>query len=455
MTTLRDVARHAGVSIGSVSTVLNNTAPVSPALKAKVLKAVEELGYVPDAVARSLKTGRSRTIGLIVPDITNPHFSAVASAIEIACDASGYALLLCNTTDSPAKELRDLHLMRRQRVDGVILVPSGSGEAYVAELKRAATMPVVLIDRTLEGFDADAVVLDNRAASYGIVDYLVRAGHRRIGIVAGPTSMSIAEERLAGYRQALEEHAIDYIEDLVARGAYQPEPDYRATASLLARRPRPTAIVSTSNHTMIGVMKALAELLGAKNAEAFLRSDGIVRRFVATVDNLAREQAPASAWPVQPTGQRFITEGQGEAQTISANNAARYNGFVLLVQSVDPAKAAAVYAKLYPLFQQAYEELGYPGRYFNDRLIAVIDNLLQAPEPKGPVQVRLVEVKGDVPSQRPWVRYEYVDQELEKASAGQKIMVRMGPENERKMKASLRALRQQVATADIAKKKSQ
>jgi hypothetical protein len=188
-----------------------------------------------------------------------------------------------------------------------------------------------------------------------------------------------------------------------------------------------------------------------------LRSDDIVRRFVATVDNLAREQAPASAWPVQPTGQRFITEGpqQGGTQTIAANNAARYNGIVLLAGSVDPAKAAAVYAKLYPLFQQAYEELGYPGRYFNDRLIAVIDHLLQAPEPTGPVQVRLVEVKGDVPSQRPWVRYEYVDPKLESMSSGQKIMVRMGPENERKVKASLRGLRQQIATADIAKKKKQ
>ncbi|QNK66362.1 DUF3014 domain-containing protein [Variovorax sp. PAMC26660] len=204
------------------------------------------------------------------------------------------------------------------------------------------------------------------------------------------------------------------------------------------------------------VMKALAELLGGKNAEAFLRSDGIVRRFVATVDNLAREQSPASAWPVQPTGQRFITEGpQGGAQTIAANNAARYNGIVLLAESIDPAKAAAVYAKLYPLFQQAYEELGYPGRYFNDRLIAVIDHLLQAPEPTGPVQVRLVEVKGDVPSTRPWVRYEYVDPRLESMSSGQKIMVRMGPENERKLKASLRGLRQQIATADIAKKKKQ
>jgi hypothetical protein len=202
------------------------------------------------------------------------------------------------------------------------------------------------------------------------------------------------------------------------------------------------------------VMKALAELLGAKNADAFLRSDGIVHRFVATVDNLAREQAPANTWPVQPTGQRFITEGQGEAQTISPNNAARYNAAVLLAGSIDPAKAAAVYARLYPLFQQAYEELGYPGRYFNDRLIAVIDHLLQAPEPGGPVQVRLVEVKGEVPSQRPWVRYEYVDPQLQALSSGQKIMVRMGPENERKMKASLRGLRQQIATGDVAKKKS-
>jgi hypothetical protein len=199
------------------------------------------------------------------------------------------------------------------------------------------------------------------------------------------------------------------------------------------------------------VMKALADLLGAKNAEAFLRSDGIVHRFVATVDNLSREQAPANAWPVQPTGQRFITEGQpGETQTIAANNAARYNGVVLLAGSVDPAKAAAVYARLYPLFQQAYEELGYPGRYFNDRLIAVIDHLLQAPEPQGAVQVRLVEVKGDVPSQRPWVRYEYVDPELQSLSSGQKIMVRMGPENERKLKASLRGMRQQIATGEVA-----
>jgi len=215
----------------------------------------------------------------------------------------------------------------------------------------------------------------------------------------------------------------------------------------------PDAGLTNATDTDTRVMKALVDLFGSKNVADFLQFDGIVRRFVATVDNLAREQAPASAWPVQQTKQRFITSGQGDKQVIAANNAARYNPMVLFAESVDPAKAAKAYARLYPLFQQAYEELGYPGRYFNDRLVAVIDHLLQAPEPAGPVQVRLVEVKGDIPSQRPWVRYEYADPQLEAMSSGQKIMVRMGLENERKLKASMRAFREQIATGDVAKKK--
>ncbi|MDN6887547.1 DUF3014 domain-containing protein [Variovorax sp. CAN2819] len=215
----------------------------------------------------------------------------------------------------------------------------------------------------------------------------------------------------------------------------------------------PDAGLTNATDTDTRVMKALVDLFGSKNVADFLQFDGFVRRFVATVDNLAREQAPASAWPVQQTKQRFITSGQGDKQVIAANNAARYNPMVLFAESVDPAKAAKTYARLYPLFQQAYEELGYPGRYFNDRLVAVIDHLLQAPEPAGPVQVRLVEVKGDIPSQRPWVRYEYADPQLEAMSSGQKIMVRMGLENERKLKASMRAFREQIATGDVAKKK--
>lgn len=258
MATLRDVARRAGVSIGSASAVVNATAPVSPEMRAKVMRAVEELGYTPDGVARSLRLGRTRTVGLVLPDITNPHFAAMASAIEVACDIAGYTLMFCNTADDPAKELRLLRLMRTQRVDGIILVPSGASEDP-RPLKAAISAPTVIVDRTVDGLDFDAVLLDNRAAGRMVVEYLIGSGHRRIGIVAGRAGVSLSSERLAGYRETLAENGIPYDPSLVVGGEFQPEPAYRAAVALLHRRPRPTAIFSTSNHTTIGVMKALAD----------------------------------------------------------------------------------------------------------------------------------------------------------------------------------------------------
>ncbi|SIP98103.1 DUF3014 domain-containing protein [Pseudacidovorax sp. RU35E] len=194
------------------------------------------------------------------------------------------------------------------------------------------------------------------------------------------------------------------------------------------------------------VRSALVELLGSKAVGQFLQLDDAVRRLVATVDNLPREQAPVQRWPVRPTDGRFQLQGQGEARTIAPDNAARYTPFVLFAENLDAGKVAGVYARLYPLFQQAYEELGYPGRYFNDRLVAVIDHLLAAPEPAGPVQIRVVEVRSEVPGDRPWVRYEYADPRLQSLSAGQKLMVRVGLVNERRLKAKLRELRGKVAT---------
>jgi hypothetical protein len=193
------------------------------------------------------------------------------------------------------------------------------------------------------------------------------------------------------------------------------------------------------------VRSALTELLGGKAVLSFLQVDGFVRRVVATVDNLPRDHAASRMWPVHPAPKRFMVNGGGGVQTIGRDNGARYTPFVLFVESVDAQRAAALYVKLYPLFQQAYEELGYPNRYFNDRLVAVLDHLLQAPEPSGPLQVKLTEVKGDVPSERPWVRYEFVEPQLQSLSAGQKMLVRVGPLNERRLKAKLAELRQQVA----------
>ena len=259
MTTIRDVARRAGVSVGSVSAVANGAVTVSPALRAKVTQAIEELGYEPDAVARSLKMGKTKTIGFVIPDITNPHFSGIARAVERDCDAAGYTVMLSDTADDPMKELRHLQLMRRQRVDGVIMVPGGAEKEDATRLKKVISAPVVLVDRRLGDLGSDHVILDNRAASRLLVEYLIRIGHRRIGIVSGLLNLSLSQERLAGYREALEDHGLAYDERLVAWGKFQVEPAARATVALLGVRPRPTALIATSNHTTVGMMTALAD----------------------------------------------------------------------------------------------------------------------------------------------------------------------------------------------------
>jgi len=201
------------------------------------------------------------------------------------------------------------------------------------------------------------------------------------------------------------------------------------------------------------VMALLAELLGRDKVASFLATEGFVRRVVATVDNLGRAHAPSRTWPLQPTPQRFTVDGEGNAPTtVAATNAARYSAFLTFAEAVPMEPAVALYARLYPLFQQAYEELGYPKRYFNDRLVAVLDHLLLAPEPQGPLRVKLTPVTTEVPNLRPWVRYEFVDPALESLSSGQKILVRMGPANATRAKALIRDLRKRVATSEVARK---
>ena len=193
------------------------------------------------------------------------------------------------------------------------------------------------------------------------------------------------------------------------------------------------------------VSAALTELLGAKAMQAFVQTDGFAQRLVTTVDNLGRPFAAARLWPVHPAPGRFTVAGEAGAQTIAAPNAERYDAFVRFVDGVDPARAVATYKKLYPQLQRAYEEQGFPGRYFNDRVVEVIDQLLATPEPTGPLEVRLTEVKGPLASTRPWVRYEYVKPEYESLASGQKMLLRMGPAHERRLKAKLRELRQRLA----------
>jgi hypothetical protein len=174
---------------------------------------------------------------------------------------------------------------------------------------------------------------------------------------------------------------------------------------------------------------ALAKLFG-RELEEFFNLHEIIRRIVASVDNLPRKDLPLRVMPIKPVAGLPLTSGKGETLTLGPKNAARYGTYVRLAEAVPTAALVAVYVRFYPLFQQQYEELGYPGKYFNDRLVDVIDHLLAAPEVQEPVRVT-----------QPKVLYEFADPKLEALSAGQKILVRMGSENAAKVKAKLREIR--------------
>jgi hypothetical protein len=224
-----------------------------------------------------------------------------------------------------------------------------------------------------------------------------------------------------------------------------PEPPPEAAIKYPVEAPPGMSTTPPEERAEDFLKRRVTELLGANNVTLHVQIEDFVRRVAATVDNLGRPFAPPRVWPVHPTPGRFTIEGVGEARVISATNAARYAPFVALVESVDSARAVALYRQLYPLFQRAYESLGYPGRYFNDRLVAVIDQLLATPEPQGPLKVELPEIQGPLQPAHPWLLYRFADPALEGLASGQKILLRVGPENERRLKAKLGEIRKLIA----------
>ncbi len=191
------------------------------------------------------------------------------------------------------------------------------------------------------------------------------------------------------------------------------------------------------------VRQALVDLLGREALAAFLQIDQFPRRVVATVDSLGRSHAPHLLWPVNPAPDRFLA-GDLDGPVIAPDNSSRYTPFVLFAESVDTVRVIDLYVRMYPLLQAAYQELGFTDRHFNDRLIEVIDLLLATPDVEYPVRLQLTEVRGLIPSLRPWTRYEFADPSLESLSAGQKILLRAGPENQRRLKGKLGEIRREL-----------
>lgn len=204
------------------------------------------------------------------------------------------------------------------------------------------------------------------------------------------------------------------------------------------------------------VRTALANLMSNKDLVSYLQVGQFVRHLVATVDNLPRDKASTAVWPVNPMPGQFST-GAGDGShplgptTIHPGNNARYTAFVDFVSAVDTGSAVALYVRLYPLFQQAYLELGYPNGYFNDRLVAVIDHLLAAPVHIAPLTVSRIEVKGQYQQVRPWVTYEFTDPALRAMSAGQKMLLRAGAVNHQRLRTKLMAIRANLTQTKLAK----
>ena len=225
-----------------------------------------------------------------------------------------------------------------------------------------------------------------------------------------------------------------------ARAADDGRVDARGTGPLSDRR-QEAAAPSTK---AFDLQTALEDLFGLKTVQSMFRLDDFPRRLAATIDNLGRSHASATLWPVNPASGRFTVEERDGATFIGADNGLRYTPYVLLLETVDLRQAVGIYARIYPSLQQAYEDLGYPRGYLNDRLVEVIDQLLATPEIDAPIEVRLPPIEGPVRPERPWVLYEFVDPNLQSLASGQKALLRMGSVNERRIKARLAEIRRLV-----------
>lgn len=276
MTTIRDVADLAGVSTATVSHVINDTRAVSAAARERVLTAMAELDYRPDAVARSLRVRETLTLGLIVPNIEIPFFARVARHIERAANQAGYSVILCNSEWSHERELFYLDNMLARRVDGLVCISLAMRGEHVAPVLQRGT-PVVLFDReTMPGIELDGVGIDNFKGAYDATMHLIDLGHRAIGCITGLSKSVLSANRIAGYRQALHDRGLLFDPDLIYPGDYTAPTGLAGAKALLARDQRPTAIFAFSDMMAVGVLQALHECgLRAPDDIAVIGFDGV------------------------------------------------------------------------------------------------------------------------------------------------------------------------------------
>jgi LacI family transcriptional regulator len=257
MPTIKDVAKRAGVAPITVSRVINDSGYVSDKIRSRVDSAIEDLGYVPNRVARSLRSKQTHTLALVLTDITNPFWTTVARGVEDAASDDGFSVILCNTDESEVKENHYVRVLLQKQVDGFLLVPAHSVSRSVTLIQKQQ-VPLVVMDRTVPA-PVDIVRSDSEGGAYQLVRHLLDLGHRRIAMLSGPPEVSTAQDRVAGYHRALTEMQVPDNDRTVVYGAFTQSGGYGMAQALLAANPRPTAFFAANNFIAIGAFRALRE----------------------------------------------------------------------------------------------------------------------------------------------------------------------------------------------------
>jgi LacI family transcriptional regulator len=260
MANMQEIARIAGVSLGTVSHVLNNTAKVSEPKRARVLEAVQAAGYQPSQLARGLRRDATNMIGMVIPDITNPFFPAVVRGAEDVAFSNGYRLILCNTDNDHSKEIMHLNELRTYLPAGLIVIPSNFSDLTTqAESYRRAGSGVVCIDRLPRNWSGDSVTADNEAGAYDATRHLIQLGHTKLATITGPLHLTNAMDRLGGFKRAVKEAKLHLFPEYVQETTFDKQGGHAKTLILLRLIPRPTAIFAGNDMIALGALLAVRE----------------------------------------------------------------------------------------------------------------------------------------------------------------------------------------------------
>ncbi|MFF2407612.1 LacI family DNA-binding transcriptional regulator [Streptomyces sp. NPDC058092] len=256
MASIKDVAAEAGVSVATVSRVLNSHPSVSPDARARVLAAVDVLGYRPNAVARSLRTDQTRTLGLVISDVLNPYFTELARFVEEEARALGYSVIIGNADERPDLQEHHVRTLLDRRIDGLLVSPADGSSPLMPGAAGSGT-PMVFVDRWIQGVDVPVVRADGRDAIRDLVAHLHRLGHRRLAIIAGPAATTTGNERVEAFREALREHGLALPDAYIGQGDFQADSGRRVTERFLALPEPPEIVFAADNLMALGALDAI------------------------------------------------------------------------------------------------------------------------------------------------------------------------------------------------------